>query len=445
MTSTPTVIVDAMAHVPSKFVSRIEDLKKVLTLVGTTGIGNNRQTVRLPLYMEGDNGRLSIPRSYFMEKMLGYGWDWEDHTSFPRADLVFDGELREDLDQQNGVQAVLSAFSFGAAGGILSAPPGCGKTVMALKIAVDLGCRTLVFVHSEFLLHQWRERIRQFLHVEAGLIQRDTWDLEPPIVVAMIQTLLARPVPKDVRRSFGLLCVDECHRLGARRWSETARLFEARFRLGLSATPRRKDGFENAFFWHIGPVLYRVEPKRLSPRVYQLYTGSDVPHWLKKRSRSLRSKLVTVLADDRRRTMVIAEEITKAIAENRRVIVFSERRSLLTDLARILSSYNGTVGLYVGGMTEQQRKISAQKQVILATYQFAREALDIPELDLVLMATPVADVEQAIGRILRFAADKKEPLVIDFVDEKVPYLRGLAKHRRKQYARLGYKIEHAVS
>ncbi len=70
----------------------------------------------------------------------------------------------------------------------------------------------------------------------------------------------------------------------------------------------------------------------------------------------------------------------------------------------------------------------------------ARDSLDIPRIDTLFLGTPVADIEQSVGRIVRPSADKKIPVVVDFVDKLIGICSGLSKAREKQYKRLDYKI-----
>ena len=60
-----------------------------------------------------------------------------------------------------------------------------------------------------------------------------------------------------------------------------------------------------------------------------------------------------------------------------------------------------SVGYYVGGMSEQELKISETKQVVLATYSMASEGLDIPTMNAEFLITPKTDVVQSVGRVLR--------------------------------------------
>jgi len=100
-----------------------------------------------------------------------------------------------------------------------------------------------------------------------------------------------------------------------------------------------------------------------------------------------------------------------------------------------------TVGYYVGGMKEVDLKKSELKQVIIATYAMAAEALDIKTLTTLILATPKTDVVQAVGRILRVKHDR--PLVIDIIDSHDVFMSQWQK-RRKYYASNNYVIDKGV-
>ena len=440
-----------MAHLPLQLIKDHVELALRLTIKGRRGIGKHEEKFDLPLYeVDKHNGTFSLPRQYFFDQVQGLGWDWVDGTSFPLLDepMEFIGELKDDLDQPAAVETLLRVFNTGKKyGGILKAPPGTGKTVLGLYMAAAMGTRTVVLVHSDFLMDQWVERIQQFLGVEAGIIQKDRWEIDRPIVVAMIQTLLSRGISEEVGGAFGMLISDECHRMGAKIWHQVIKHFKARFRLGLTATDYRKDGLDNVFLWHIGEVIYRLSPDTLNPKVFQIETGATLPRWIRDKRTAMRSKMISLLSKNAYRTNKILEELDLAIRQGRKIIVFSERLDMLHYMYDRLKDPENPklVGKYIGGMTPEDRKKSTYCQVILSTYQYGREALDIPELDSIFLGTPISGIEQAIGRTLRRCDEKKRPLVVDFVDSTVPYLKGLGINRARQYRKLGYELLETVS
>ena len=93
----------------------------------------------------------------------------------------------------------------------------------------------------------------------------------------------------------------------------------------------------------------------------------------------------------------------------------------------------------IGGVKEEGLKLAETKQVLFATYAFCSEGVDVPSLDTILFTTPRSDVIQCVGRISRVHADKKTPLVVDFVDS--PYVfRNQYKKRSIYYKTLGGNI-----
>jgi len=156
------------------------------------------------------------------------------------------------------------------------------------------------------------------------------------------------------------------------------------------------------------------------------------------------SKVVNWLVTSERRNRLIVQLLLKALDAGRKVLVLSSRREHLNVLRHMLRTEVGkagkqySTGLYVGGMTDEERSVSATKDCIFGTYQMAAEGLDIPDLDTLFLTTPKGDIEQSVGRILRTVDGKKEPVVVDFVDMSIGLCVGLTNKRIKQYRELGY-------
>ena len=147
-----------------------------------------------------------------------------------------------------------------------------------------------------------------------------------------------------------------------------------------------------------------------------------------------------ILCADANRNKLIVEELVKAVSVDRKILVLSERRKHLERIRDMFASAkpNGcTVDFYVGGRSQQELDIAANARVIFSTYQMAREALDIPSLDTLFMISPVMDVEQSVGRIMREFKDKKVPLVTDFIDAEIKKFLKLWNERRRFYISQG--------
>lgn len=407
-------------------------------------------------------------------------WAWDQYpnldltettTEGEPVDFNFVGELRD--YQGPLVTDFLTALDDpkNRYGGILSVPCGRGKTVMAAWMLSQLGRKAVVLVHAGFLMDQWRDTFLDLTDLtedDLGLVQQSTCDWEgKKVVMAMVESLVGeREYPKEMFESFGVLVADEVHRHGAVEWSKAAGMFPARTRIGLSATPRRGDGLWNVIKWHVGDVLVKEEGGG-NANVFQVGTGVGLPKDVyegRGRAKINLARLINALTRIGSRNDLIVDEIITAMKAGRRPLVLSGRLEHLdtlmaqfelrwdgdhpdSDETRTAKAVMGDdddeflVGKYVGGMKEKQIKRSRQCRVVFGTYQYAKEGLDDPSLDTLFFATPVSDIEQAAGRILRDHPDKKDPLIVDFVDDKTGPCIGFARRRSRQYKQLGFNVE----
>jgi len=337
-------------------------------------------------------------------------------------------------------------------GGILHAPCGQGKTVMGLEIARRLNRRTCVLVHKTFLMDQWKDRIEEFLpDAKVGVWQRDKVpDEDCDFVIAMVQSLTSnREYPQELYDSFGTIITDEVHRFAAPTWQSAIVQFGAKFRLGLTATPNRRDGMQCVFFKHIGPLAHSMpRTEQLNPTIHKIELSTYIPaeeYKFRWNGEVNTGKLISLIAEDDRRTVSVLHYAVRAAAVGRKILILTERRKHVDIMHMSLAGLfedkewdDMLVSKYVGGMKQEELDEAAKAEVIVATYQMAQEGLDIPDLDTLLLATPKTSVTQAVGRILRDHPEKQEPVVLDFVDARIDVLGAYWGSRRKKYAALGY-------
>lgn len=390
-------------------------------------------------YFREENERLLFPRGFgnqavrLCRRETGSPPEIDDQRRLLREiELRFRGKLRS--YQQQAVDAVL-ARSFG----VLEAGTGSGKTVMALEIIARRRQPTLILVHSKELLHQWRDRVRQFLEIDAGQAGDGVLDLRP-VTVAIVNT--AKKNLDHLSRYFGQIVVDECHRVPASLFTDVVSAFDSYYMLGLSATAfRREDGMTRLIYAYMGDRVHAVDSRMLEasgavvrPELLQRPTG-----FVSDRRREY-AGLIKALVTDEQRNRLIAGDIAALVRQGHQgtLLVVSDRVAHCHALAQLVEQQGVPASLLTGRATSESReRIVAEVQegrvaVLIATLQLIGEGFDCPGLSTLMLVTPIkfeGRLLQVVGRIMRPAKGKKAR-VIDYVDEHISVLRRSAAARR---------------
>jgi superfamily II DNA or RNA helicase len=262
-------------------------------------------------------------------------------------------------------------------------------------------------------------------------------------VVGILQSVASRDY-QDVD-VFGLVVVDECHHVAAPTFNAALQKFHARCVLGLSATPHRKDGLTKVLRWSLGSTLFKAERTGgdLSVLAIEFEGGNQVVRKARG-GKPLRPIMLTHLSCDMPRNALISREILACYLLNRNVIVLSDRCAQLVVLRGFLLEFGvpeSAVCFYTGETPKHKRLEAEQAPVILSTYPMAREGLDIPRLDTLVLATPTSDAEQAVGRVQRGA---RAPLVVDFVDMFSDFVP-MWESRLRLYRKKRFDVTHACT
>ena len=393
-------------------------------------------------FFREEKGQLFFPRGFANETvrlsrhLTGMTPRIDDRRRLlPEIDLAFCGSLRP--YQQQAVRAVL-AHSFG----VLEAGTGSGKTVMALAVLAHRRQPTLILVHSKELMAQWRDRIRQFLGIEAGQAGDGKLDLQP-VTVAIVNT--AKKLAGTLPPLFGQIVVDECHRVPATLFTEVVSAFDCQYMLGLSATAfRREDGMTRLIHISMGDRVHSVDGRMLAS------SGAVVKPVLVQKptsfSRGFRGDyagLIKALAANEPRNRQIAADVVALIGQGHQgtILIVSDRVAHCQVLAAMLAEEHVVASVLTGqASAEDRQQIVAAVQagrvpVLIATLQLIGEGFDCPGLSTLMLATPIkfeGRLLQVAGRIMRPAAGK-EALVLDYADVLIPVLRRSAQARRNLF------------
>lgn len=346
--------------------------------------------------------------------------------------------------QQAAVDAVLWEQS-----GTIVAPCGAGKTSIGAALIARVNTPALVLVHTLDLAEQWRARCLEQLGVECGMVGDGVREADRRVVVATIQTLAKWTWAEvyEFGQRFGLVVLDEAHHAPARTFAQVMSAMPGRYRVGLTATPKRQDGLEDFLFWTCGRVVYTVRQLdlevagfTLTPRITWLPTG-----FRPEKSAEDWTGLMNELAGDEDRNALLVDEVCRRAEADRRILVLADR----VEHCRVLADAVGSRGIDAAALTGKLSKKARAEvldqfragaiRVAVAT-SLADEGLDVSGIDCVVLATPSRNegrVQQRVGRALRPAPGKQQPEVVDLVDPFGAAI-GCAKKRRGLYTRLGW-------
>ena len=422
-----------------------EDLSIKPYVPGAPGSTN---ITTFPAYRESSN-KMYVPHYYGVEH---FGKPKQLKISEgANIDIEFAGTLRE--GQIPVVETYVNHVkNYGYGGGLLELPCAFGKTCLALNIISQLKKKTFIIVHKEFLMNQWIERIQQFLPgAKIGKIQGQIIDIEnKDIVIGMLQSLSMKEYDAAIFESFGLTIIDEVHHISSEVFSNSLFKLVTKYMLGLSATMNRKDGTTHVFKMFLGNVIFkgkRDEERNVIVRAIDYFVNDEEFNEVKTdfRGNTAFSTMISKLCEYNRRSEFILLVLGDMLVENpkQQIMILAHNKNLLKYLYDAIDSRKmATVGYYVGGMKEAALKETETKQIVIATYSMAAEALDIKTLTTLIMATPKTDIEQSVGRILR--EKHSQPVVVDIIDSHDPFQKQWYK-RKAFYKKENYKIVHTKS
>lgn len=436
------------------------------------------QSMRLPVYdksriictAEETDEYIAIPRGCesalcHMIEDVDVGYIIDDKTNYgERISAEFNGTLRE--EQQPAADALLEKDN-----GVLSATTAFGKTVIASYIVSQRKVNTLVLVHTQALMQQWKKSLEQFLNlnIEApktkkgkvkknwspiGVLGAGKNTLGGVVDVAVMQSLTSGDEVKELVRNYGMIIVDECHHVSAVNFETVLKYTNAKYVYGLTATPTRSDGHHPIIFMQCGPIRYRVDAKaQAEKRAFEHYL---IPRFTSYRSVDTDKGIAAVykeLSENEIRNLYIVKDVVEALNQGRTPIILTERREHVLLLAERLSGHCKNIITLFGTASQKERRETMQRLesvsddeqlVIIATGKYVGEGFDYSRLDTLFLALPIAwngKVAQYAGRLHRSYPGKTDVRIYDYVDIRIPVLEKMYQKRLKSYMSIGYKIK----
>ncbi len=363
----------------------------------------------------------------------------------------FTGEL---TSLQHKAKVSLLSHDFG----ILSASTAFGKTVVAASLIAERKTNTLVLVHRRQLMDQWKEKLGTFLNIprkSIGTIGGGKENITGNIDIAMIQSLSHKGMIKDLVTSYGQVIIDECHHISAYSFEQVLKQVKAKYVLGLTATPIRKDGHQPIILMQCGPVRFRVDNRLQAAMrpfnhiVIPCTTDFILPDHI---DSTRMHEVYEALAVDEKRNELIFDNLLQALDKGRSPILLTERIHHLEYFEQRLRGFAKNIIVLRGGMGKKQRQEVADKmahipdgeeRVLLATGRYIGEGFDDARLDTLFLVMPISwkgTLQQYAGRLHRLHHSKHEVQIYDYLDINVPILRRMYDKRLQGYRNMGYEV-----
>jgi superfamily II DNA or RNA helicase len=439
---------------------------------------------------------ISIPRYYGMiqwgiPKLTRFGNCMKISNKCYFKSTLYNTPHNNQQHIANSCLAKLTKSKYNIGSGIIVIPTGYGKTVTALWLIVKLKYKALVLVNSNMLLKQWINRIKNHVAgINIGIIQKDTCNIDGyDIVVGMIQSFRLRKY--EHLDKFGTVIFDECHHAPAKTFSNTIFKLSPRFLIGLSAEPKRKDGLFYVLKWIMGPILYQQynrKSENISVHLVNITHSNFTLNYINRNKNKKiinNPKLINNLCNDFNRNKIIIKYIWNLLnicSIPRKCLLFTSRishikflkqkfiylnhskislfdnilkkifKSQMISINETISTHicsflfkTYTIGELNSSISHNNRDKELQKDIIIVTYNIAKEGLDIKGANTAFLTTPCSDMKQVLGRVLSRGSDtNKDIIIVDFMDQLHPFRhKNLARIRT--YKNLNSKFSKIVN
>lgn len=366
--------------------------------------------------------------------------------------------------QETAVQAAIRGKN-----GVLVMPCGSGKTQCGLEIISRIGGKALWLTHTQDLLNQSMARAKSTLDLCGGILGTITAgrvNIGTHITFATVQTMCKLNL-EEYKNSFDIIIVDEAQHCAGTptkvtQFYKVISNLSARYKIGLTATPKRSDGLQAAMFALLGPKLHEVTREEVAHTTCPVKVQKIDTGWMPDYDAVLMgdgmidyNKVIDNMIHDEKRYDFVLNKLLHLFGPT---IVLANRVEYLQRMCKdYVDSQTGSAvqlsAVCISGQG-QSKKAKAERKTALealnngeldcvfATYQLAKEGLDVPNLRYVVFATPEQDsttVIQSVGRVGRKAEGKEYGTVIDFVDLFGMY-QGYFKKRKGYYKKIGAEV-----
>ncbi len=376
-----------------------------------------------------DNSYLKIPVGSYKSVLRKHEYELVDKAKDRKIRKIeFTGTLK--ATQEAAVQDAIKKMR-----GVLEAPPRSGKTVIGTAMTCRLGVKTLILGAQKDWLEGFRETF-----VGSGT-QKPLTDLNMKrigfcktlkdfetydVCLATVQSLYSESgikVLAQIRDMFSLIIIDEVHTAAASKFASIVSKLNAKYMLGLSGTPDRKDGKYVLVQNIVGPVLHEMEAQAMSPLVATIKTKFKKSY----KGRPPWASMVSSLENDKARLELIANEAIADIKKGHLVLIpFAQKKAIAKTIDLINKKAGEVVAVEFTGSTAKKRPQLVQDardykvKVVVGTLKILSVGINIPRASMlyeVTMSSNLPNAKQRMMRVLTAHEGKPQPTIKFFLDD----------------------------
>lgn len=419
-------------------IMKIDEIKTFLTRITRDYLGIN--TIKMEFFLEDDD-KIIIPRYFPIQKYISDIIIEDKIKDGDDIDITDNIELRDDL-QINILNHFLNNEN-----SVIQAQPGSGKTIVSIKMISERKKKTLILVHRDSLIDQWKERFLQYTNLKSDDISKlrsvsFKEDLSKPIILITDQTftsLLRRNRKEFITElenaNIGIFLADEVHTsVGAPTFAECSIHIPAKYVYGLSATPYRNDGNSDIIRYHLGEIFVpEGTATTMSARVVILLMSfglltSKTKNYIYWNNKFNRSRYLSQLRRSKSLNIISKKLLRRFYDENKQIIFVSERIKFIEDLYDSID-YSECKSKFIQSAGNEK----LNEQITFATPGKIRDGVDCSQKNCLILTSPIGNIDQMCGRVCRWVKDKDQPVIIDIVDIDDKNVYGSMFHRLKYY------------
>lgn len=328
--------------------------------------------------------------------------------------------------QQEAVNALLTSLKSGEHP-LLILPTGCGKTIVFAELiyrwASEIGESSLVLAHREELIDQAMTKIKMVAGISCGVEKAEQRSQGEKCVLGSVQSMNQKRLSGFQREHFGLIITDEAHHSTAKTYKNVYDYFAMSKRVGVTATPDRKDQNNiGAIYTKIAynySLVTAIKEGYLSRLVgVQCEAEIDLSQCKKSAGDFQDEDLGEAVMKS---ASAIADGIVRE-AEGKKTIVFTPNVASSELIAQILTE-KGMSARAVSGSTPKNERVRALWEFergsvqALVNCNLFTEGFDAPWIECVAIARPTLSrslYSQMVGRGLRLWDGKDFCKLIEF-------------------------------